>query len=58
MLRLLAQFKNFSWESSEGKHLYHAAQRYVYRIGAPEYVLAIAAFIREEQRHAGDLNVS
>jgi len=43
-------------ESSEGKHLYHAAQRYADRIGDPAYVRAIAAFIREEQRHAGDLN--
>lgn len=42
-------------ESSEGKHLYQAAQRYAHRIGDPEYVLAIAAFIREEQRHARDL---
>lgn len=43
-------------ESSEGKHLYHAAQQYAHQAGDPEYVAAIAAFIREEQRHARDLN--
>jgi hypothetical protein len=42
-------------ESSEGKHLYHAAQQYARRVGDPDYVFAIAAFIREEQRHARDL---
>lgn len=42
-------------ESSEGKHLYRAAQRYAAQMNDPVYVQAIAAFIREEQRHAQNL---
>lgn len=42
-------------ESSEGRQLYRAAQRYAAEAGDPDYVRAIAAFIREEQRHAQDL---
>ncbi|SDW23423.1 ferritin-like domain-containing protein [Paenibacillus sp. CF384] len=42
-------------ESSEGKHLIQQAKRYAERTGNHDYYEAVAAFIREEQRHARDL---
>ena len=42
-------------ESSEGKHLFHHAQKYAERAGDAEYVEVIRLFISEEQRHARDL---
>src|SRR5262245_33376323 len=42
-------------ESSEGKHLRAAAHSYATRAGDPEYAIAIALFIGEEQRHAAYL---
>src|SRR2546426_2326227 len=42
-------------ESSEGHHLLERARRYAARTGDQAYAEAIELFIREEQRHAGDL---
>jgi len=42
-------------ESSEGLHLFRAAEAYARRTGDHDYVGAIRAFIPEEQRHARDL---
>lgn len=42
-------------ESSEGRHLFRAAEEYALRSGDLDYIQAIALFIREEQRHARDL---
>jgi hypothetical protein len=42
-------------ETSNGSHLLAAAKNYAQRIGDPKYVEAIALFIKEEQRHGGDL---
>src|SRR5258708_4199598 len=42
-------------ESSDGRHLHGAAERYAAGIGAPDYVEAIKLFIREEQRHGAEL---
>jgi hypothetical protein len=47
-----------SWqlgESSDGRHLRQAAERYAMRTGDTEFVDAIRLFIREEQRHGADL---
>src|SRR5262245_43015999 len=38
-------------ETSDGRHLRAAAQRYAERIGDPDYVAAVDLFIHEEQRH-------
>jgi hypothetical protein len=38
-------------ETSEGKHLLAAARKYAERHGDPDFVAAIEAFIKEEQRH-------
>jgi hypothetical protein len=51
--RSLQEFQ--AGESSEGKHLFRAAQDYAAKAGDPEYVAAIRLFIAEEQRHARDL---
>jgi hypothetical protein len=42
-------------ESSEGKHLIHAARAYVQRTNDPAYPHTLALFIAEENRHARDL---
>lgn len=42
-------------ETSDGRHLRAAAVRYAERIGDPEYVAAVEAFIAEEQRHGETL---
>lgn len=42
-------------ESSEGRHLLDAASRYAEGCGDEGYVAALRLFIREEQRHAGEL---
>lgn len=42
-------------ESSDGRHLRRAAERYAARSGDRDYVEAIALFIREEQRHGAEL---
>ena len=42
-------------ESSEGRHLQAAADRYALSNGDAAYATAIRLFIREEQRHAGYL---
>ena len=42
-------------ESSEGKHLYHYAERYAYETGDHDYLYALRLFIAEEHRHARDL---
>ena len=42
-------------ESSEGLNLLRAARAYAARAGDPAYEEAIRLFVREEQRHAGDL---
>ncbi|MBI3823968.1 MAG: ferritin-like domain-containing protein [Planctomycetes bacterium] len=38
-------------ETSDGRHLLAAAQRYADRIGDPDFLDAVAGFIKEEQRH-------
>jgi len=42
-------------ESSEGKHLYHYAERYANETGDHHYLYALRLFIAEEHRHARDL---
>ena len=42
-------------ESSEGKHLYHYAERYANETGDYDYLYALRLFIAEEHRHARDL---
>jgi hypothetical protein len=42
-------------ESSEGKHLYHYAERYANVTGDYDYLYALRLFIAEEHRHARDL---
>jgi hypothetical protein len=42
-------------ETSDGRHLLAAMKRYAARIGDPDYVEAVAWFIREEQRHGESL---
>ena len=42
-------------ESSEGKHLYHYAERYATETGDYDYLYALRLFIAEEHRHARDL---
>jgi hypothetical protein len=38
-------------ETSDGRHLRAAAERYARHVGEPEYPTAVELFIREEQRH-------
>lgn len=42
-------------ESSEGRHLIHAAREYSHASGDVDYLRAMERFIREEQRHAREL---
>lgn len=42
-------------ETSDGSHLLAAAKNYAQRINDPKYVDVIKLFIKEEQRHGGDL---
>ncbi len=42
-------------ETSDGLHLLNAAKNYAQRIKDPQYVDVIELFIKEEQRHGGDL---
>lgn len=42
-------------ETSDGSHLLAAAKNYAQRIEDPGYVHVIELFIKEEQRHGGDL---
>jgi hypothetical protein len=42
-------------ESSEGRHLFTAAQRYAADSGDGEYLTALRLFVAEEHRHAADL---
>jgi hypothetical protein len=42
-------------ESSEGRHLFTAAQRYAAHSGDGDYVTALRLFVAEEHRHAADL---
>ena len=42
-------------ESSEGKHLYHYAERYANDSGDYDYLYALRLLIAEEHRHARDL---
>ncbi|BDI15780.1 hypothetical protein ANSO36C_15820 [Nostoc cf. commune SO-36] len=42
-------------ETSDGLHLLAAAKNYAQRIKDPKYVDVIELFIKEEQRHGGDL---
>lgn len=53
---LAASLRQFQLgESSEGRHLLHAAADYAEQIGDPDYLAVIRLFIAEEQRHARDL---
>jgi hypothetical protein len=51
--RSLQQFQ--LGESSEGRHILAQARRYAERSGDTEFVPALELFIKEEQRHSGDL---
>jgi len=42
-------------ETSDGKNLLRAATRYARQINDPGYVLAVALFIKEEQKHGNNL---
>jgi hypothetical protein len=42
-------------ETSDGSHLLAAARKYAARIGDEHYVEAVQLFIREEQKHGGNL---
>jgi hypothetical protein len=42
-------------ETSDGSHLLRAARKYAARFNDPEYVDAIALFIKEEQKHGSNL---
>lgn len=42
-------------ETSEGKHLLAAAQKFSQKVNDPEYVEAIKLFIKEEQKHGANL---
>lgn len=42
-------------ETSDGDHLLAAARKYATRIGDPDYVQAVELFIKEEQKHGGNL---
>lgn len=55
-LAIAASVQGFqAGESSEGRHLYRAAEKYAHESGDDEYLRAIRLFIKEEQRHARDL---
>ncbi|HEY3789823.1 MAG TPA: ferritin-like domain-containing protein [Urbifossiella sp.] len=42
-------------ESSDGRHLRRAAERYAAQVGDPNFIEAIDLFIKEEQRHGAEL---
>src|SRR5690349_5563791 len=42
-------------ETSDGQHLLAAASSYANRIDDPQYVTAVKLFIKEEQKHGGNL---
>lgn len=42
-------------ETSEGKHLIAASNKYANKIGDPNYVEAVKLFIKEEQKHGNNL---
>ncbi|MBO9700438.1 MAG: ferritin-like domain-containing protein [Sporocytophaga sp.] len=42
-------------ETSDGAHLLHASTLYANKIGDPDYIDAIKLFIKEEQKHGGNL---
>ncbi len=42
-------------ETSDGRHMLAAANRYSRGIGDPQYVAAVELFIREEQKHGANL---
>jgi hypothetical protein len=42
-------------ETSDGRHLLHAAAIYANKIGDPYYVEAVTLFIKEEQKHGNNL---
>lgn len=42
-------------ETSEGKHLIAASEKYAHRISDPNYVDAVKLFIKEEQKHGNNL---
>ena len=44
-------------ETSEGKHLLKAADKYARAVDEPRYVEAIALFIKEEQKHGNNLGL-
>jgi hypothetical protein len=49
-----------SWqlgETSEGKHLIAASEKYAFKIADPKYVDAVRLFIKEEQKHGNNLGM-
>ncbi|MDB5142219.1 MAG: hypothetical protein JWQ66_932 [Mucilaginibacter sp.] len=42
-------------ETSEGKHLIAASEKYAHKISDPNYVDAVMLFIKEEQKHGNNL---
>lgn len=44
-------------ETSEGRQLVAAAEKYAYHIAEPGYVVAIKLFIKEEQKHGNNLGM-
>lgn len=44
-------------ETSEGRQLIAAAEKYALKTGDPEYVAATRLFIREEQKHGNNLGI-
>ncbi len=44
-------------ETSEGKHLIAASEKYAFKIAAPKYVDAVRLFIKEEQKHGNNLGM-
>jgi hypothetical protein len=42
-------------ETSEGKHLIAASEKYAHKIADPNYVDAVRLFIKEEQKHGNNL---
>src|ERR1700744_3032007 len=42
-------------ETSEGRHLVAASERYAAKIADPDYVDAVKLFIKEEQKHGHNL---
>jgi hypothetical protein len=42
-------------ETSEGKHLIAASEKYAFKISDPQYLTAVKLFIKEEQKHGNNL---